>query len=146
MEKLTFSIEIDAPREKVWQVLWDDETYRIWTADFSEYGSYAVSDWEEGSEVLFLTGKNDGMFCEIDKKTTNEFIAFKHVGSIKNGEKVPFENEMKDWAGSTETYSLKNKDGRTVLTAESEIFEELKEFFMKTFPIALAKVKELAEK
>ena len=44
MEKQTFKITIDAPREKVWDVLWSDDTYREWTSVFSP-GSRAETDW-----------------------------------------------------------------------------------------------------
>ncbi|MGQ0827138.1 MAG: hypothetical protein ACT4ON_01960 [Bacteroidota bacterium] len=43
MEKLQFTIDIKASREKVWKTLWEDTSYRKWTSAFSE-GSYAVSD------------------------------------------------------------------------------------------------------
>ena len=45
MEKQEFKISINAPREKVWEVLWNDTTYPAWTAVFSE-GSHAVTDWK----------------------------------------------------------------------------------------------------
>jgi uncharacterized protein YndB with AHSA1/START domain len=54
MQKLNFSTTIDAPKEKVWQVLWDHDNYRKWTAPFCE-GSYAETDSKEGSKVLFLS-------------------------------------------------------------------------------------------
>jgi len=41
MKKIQFSTEINAPKEKVWNVLWDDATYRKWVSVFSE-GSKAV--------------------------------------------------------------------------------------------------------
>jgi hypothetical protein len=57
MEKLNFSINISAPKDKVWQTLWDDASYREWTSAFAE-GSYAETDnWKEGSEVKFLDPK-----------------------------------------------------------------------------------------
>ena len=43
MEKMNFSIDINAPKEKVWNVLWDDDSYRKWTSAFAE-GSYAKTD------------------------------------------------------------------------------------------------------
>ena len=45
MKKLQFSIEINAPKEKVWDTLWQDENYRKWTSVFME-GSFAESDWK----------------------------------------------------------------------------------------------------
>jgi uncharacterized protein YndB with AHSA1/START domain len=40
MQKLNFSTRINASKQKVWNTLWDDETYRLWTSAFAE-GSYA---------------------------------------------------------------------------------------------------------
>ena len=54
MKKLQFSIEINAPKEKVWDTLWQDENYRKWTSVFIE-GSFAESDWKEGGKIHFLT-------------------------------------------------------------------------------------------
>src|SRR5258706_121535 len=65
MKKLEFTVKINAPAAKVWSSLWNDETYRKWTSAFSE-GSHAESDWKEGSRILFLDGKGDGMFSLID--------------------------------------------------------------------------------
>lgn len=65
MEKLDFSIDINAPKEKVWNVLWNDATYPQWTAVFTE-GSHAESDWKEGSQILFLDGKGDGLVSKIE--------------------------------------------------------------------------------
>jgi uncharacterized protein YndB with AHSA1/START domain len=65
MEKMNFSIDINAPKEKVWNVLWDDNSYRKWTSPFAE-GSYAKTDnWKEGSKVLFLGPSGDGMVSKV---------------------------------------------------------------------------------
>lgn len=48
MTTLEFKIEINAPKEKVWDILWNDATYKQWTSVFCE-GNYVVSDWKEGS-------------------------------------------------------------------------------------------------
>ena len=42
MERLHFSIHIDAPLERAWRVLWDDATYTQWTARLGA-GSRVVS-------------------------------------------------------------------------------------------------------
>ena len=52
MEKQRFKIAISAKPEKVWDVLWNDQTYREWTSVFSD-GSHAETDWKKGSKVLF---------------------------------------------------------------------------------------------
>ncbi|AHE68160.1 hypothetical protein Loa_02623 [Legionella oakridgensis ATCC 33761 = DSM 21215] len=68
METLHFSININASKEKVWKILWGDKTFTDWTSVFAE-GSYAVSDWMEGSRIQFIDPKsNHGMSSVIEKK------------------------------------------------------------------------------
>ena len=144
MEKAAFSTTIEASVERVWNVLWEDETYRIWTSVFAE-GSHAVSDWEEGSRVTFFDGKGDGMYSLIAKLIPNELMLFHHQGSIKDGAEIPFEGEMANWSDSAEEYRLVDNNGITELTIEIDMVEEFKAFLNEKFPLALAKVKELSE-
>jgi hypothetical protein len=144
MEKLNFSIDINAPKEKVWKVLWDDETYTKWTSVFCE-GSSATTDWQEGSKVLFLDGKGSGMVSKIEAKKPNEFMSFKHLGAVKDGVEDTTSEKVKEWAGALENYTLKENDGVTTLTVEMDVVEEFKDFMLKTFPGGLQKVKELSE-
>ena len=145
MEKKQFKIEIAAPKEKVWKVLWGDTTYPAWTSAFAE-GSRAETNWEEGSKVLFLDGRGHGMVSTIAKKIPNEFMSFKHLGTVKDGVE-DFESEQtKEWSGALENYVLKTVNGKTELVVDMDIAEEYKDYFMNTWPKALDKVKELAEK
>ena len=53
MQKMQFSIEIEAPREKVWQTLWEDKTFRDWGGIIDEE-QYMVGKIAEGSEIQFI--------------------------------------------------------------------------------------------
>lgn len=145
MEKLKFSIRIDAPREKVWKTLWEDASYRAWTAAFSE-GSYAKTDWKKGSKVLFLNANEEGMVSEIADTRPNEYMSFRHLGMVKDGKEDTQSESVKAWAGGTENYTLKTVDGKTELLVDMDITVEMKDYFDKTWPQALDKLKELAEK
>ncbi len=144
MKKLHFSVQIKAPKEKIWKVLWDDITYRKWTGTFSE-GSYAVTDWQEGSKVLFLSPGGEGMFSIIAQKVPNKFMSFKHLGTVKGGEEQPDTEETKKWSGAMENYSLDEKNGVTELAVTMDITEDHEQYFKETFPKALESVKNLAE-
>jgi hypothetical protein len=144
MNHLKFSTQIRAPREKVWNVLWNDITYRKWTSVFNE-GSYAESDWNEGSKVKFLSPTGEGMYSRIDKKVPNEFMSFKHLGLIKEGKEQPQDEETQKWSGAMEDYRLKEINGLTELIVETDVTEDFQEFIEKTFPMALEKVKNLSE-
>ena len=140
MTTLNFSVEINAPKEKVWQILWDDQSYRQWTSVFME-GSHAKSDWQEGSKILFIAPSGDGMFSTIHKKVDNSQMVFKHLGEIKGGIET-----TSNWGGAFESYFLTDKDGATELKVELNTTEDFQQYFKDTFPKALALVKQLAEK
>jgi uncharacterized protein YndB with AHSA1/START domain len=146
MEKINFSTSINAPREKVWKVLWNDDSYRQWTSAFME-GSYAKTDnWKEGSKVLFLGPGGSGMVSTVAKNRTNEFMSFKHLGEVKNGVEDTESERAKGWAGAMENYRLTDENGKTKLEVDMDSNDEFKDYFEKTWPVALEKVKELAEK
>lgn len=144
MEKMNFSIDINAPKEKVWEVLWGDTTYNKWTSAFAE-GSHAVTDWKEGSKVLFLDGKGSGMVSKIESKKENEFMSFKHLGEVKDGVEDTTSEKVSQWAGALESYRLKETNGITLLEVEMDITDDFKDYFNNTFPKALDVVKELSE-
>jgi uncharacterized protein YndB with AHSA1/START domain len=145
MEKHTFKITIDAPRERVWEILWGENTYPAWTSVFSE-GSRVETDWEVGSKVLFLGGDDGGLVSRIADKKPNEFMSFRHEGMMQNGVEVYDDPKMKEWSGAMENYTLKAVDGKTELTINIDLTDEYKEYFEKAWPQALEKLKDMAEK
>lgn len=144
MEKLQFTTKINAPKEVVWKTLWEDATYRKWTSVFSPT-SYADTDWKEGSKVLFLDSKGDGMVSKIETNRPNELMSFKHLGEVKNGVEDTESDKVKGWAGAMENYTLKEADGLTELLVEMDMNEEYKDMFIGMFPKALEQVKLLSE-
>lgn len=144
MEKSTFKIAINAPRNKVWEILWGATSYPEWTAAFAE-GSRAVTDWQKGSKVLFTDGSDRGMVALIEEKIPNEFMSFKHLGEYDKGVEDLTSDKVKAWAGAFENYTLSTVDGKTELRVDMDLEEEFKDYFLKTFPLALNKVKELSE-
>jgi uncharacterized protein YndB with AHSA1/START domain len=141
MNRLHFSIDIAAPRDRVWSVLWEDASYRDWTSAFSP-GSYAESDWTEGSRIRFLdSSSRNGMSAVIEKKREGEFISFRHEAEIKDGQTQP----PAAWSGAHEDYTLSGTDGRTTLTVDLDAPDEYRQMFEDKFPQALQRVKKLSE-
>lgn len=146
MEKINLSVNINAPKEKVWEILWNDDTYRKWTAAYTE-GSHAVTDnWKEGTKVLFLDGKGSGMVSRVAENRPNEYMSFEHLGEVVNGVEDTTSERVKQWSGSKENYTLTQDGSNTELVIDMDITEDFKDYFLKTTPIALESVKELAEK
>lgn len=144
MKTLKFKIEINAPKEKVWSVLWEDSTYRKWTAVFCE-GSYFVGDWKEGSMMQFLTPNGDGMYSIIDQMVEKEYMAFKHLNMIKDSKVLEVDATTQEWIGAMETYRLKETNGKTILEATTDAVEKYVDYFNTTFIKALEVIKQLSE-
>ena len=145
MERLEFTIRIKATAEKVWSVLWEDKTYREWTSAFCE-GSYAVSDWNEGDKIHFMSPNGEGMNSIIETKIPNEYMAFKHIGEIKDFKELPIDEEAKKWSGYMEVYKLIPDGEYVILTSFVDVIEKHIDYFKEAFPKGLEKVKEIAEK
>lgn len=145
MEKIRFATQINAPKEKVWSVLWNDASYREWTSAFTA-GSHAITDnWKEGSKVLFLDPNGRGMVSIVAQNKPNEYMSFRHIGEVKDGKEDTTSDAVKAWAGSHENYSISETDGKTELVVDMDITEEFKDMFTKIWPRALENVKKLAE-
>ena len=142
LNQLHYTVDIAAPREKVWRVLWDDASFRDWSSVFAE-GSYAVSDWKEGSTVQFIDpGSNAGMSSVIEQKRPNEYISFRHEAEIKDGKVQP----PSDWSGAHENYTLTSRNGGTTLKVDLDVADEHRQMFEDKFPKALQRIKALAER
>jgi len=144
MERIYFKIEIDASKEKIWDILWDDISYPIWTAPFAE-GSKAVTDWKVDSKVLFLNAEGNGMVSKIADHIPNEYLSIQHLGIYKNGIEDYESEEVKKWGNAYENYKLSLRDAKALLSVELDTIEEYKGYFEEKWPVALAKIKELAE-
>lgn len=148
MVKLNYSIVIDADKEKVWNTMLDDETYRIWTEVFS-VGSHYAGDWKEGSNILFLApdknGSISGMVSRIRRNIPYEFVSIEHLGMVNSGQIDTTSDEVKGWAGAFENYTFNSISGKTELLIELDSNEDYKDMFDEMWPKALLKLKELAE-
>lgn len=144
MKRLHYEVSIEAPRDRVWEVLWSEETYGKWTAPFDE-GSQAVSDWEEGGKVLFLNGKGQGMYSRILKKDPEEYMSFQHIGMVMDGVEQPVDDKVKEWTGAEENYRLEEHHGKTLLIVSVDTSAEDEKMMDNSMGPALQLVKELAE-
>jgi uncharacterized protein YndB with AHSA1/START domain len=145
MQKHQFTIRIAAPREKIWEVLWNKDTYQKWTSAFMEGSTVETDSWKKGSKVRFVDAKGSGMVAMIAENVPNEFMSFKHLGEVKNGVEDTTSDKVSSWAGAMEEYSLKKDGDETELVIEMDITPEFSDYFLKTWPKALENVKRLSE-
>jgi hypothetical protein len=121
-----------------------DATYRQWTSAFQE-GSYAKTDWQEGSRVLFLGPDGDGMVSTIVTHKPGELLSITHLGVVTNGVEDTEPPEAREWAGALENYAAREADGVTRLTIEVDVPPSYRSYFEETWPKALKRLKDLVE-
>lgn len=143
-ELIKKSIEISAPKEKVWDVLLNDKFTRIWYAEFSE-GSHAETDWKVGSKALFTDKSNRGLVGKVIVNIPNEVISVEYQGLVMAGTEDYESDEAKNVKGARETYHLAEKNGVTRVSIECDMGEEWFESMSLAWDKALLKVKELSE-
>lgn len=141
-KKVEFFIEIRANKEKVWNTLWRDETFRQWSS-IIDPGTYMVGDLKEDNEIQFISSENSyGITSIVEKVVPGEFLLLKHKSDTKESGK---EKRDEQWTGSKESYTLTEKNGVTTLAVVFDVPLEFEEYFNENYPKALRKVKELSE-
>ena len=148
MQKLHFSIVIDAPKEKVWKTMLGEDTYKSWTEPFMP-GSHYVGDWSENSRMLFLApdeaGGMSGMVSVVREIRPNERVSVEHVGIVQDGKEDTSSEAVKNWAGTHEDYTLKDLGDKTEVLVDMDSNDEYKDMFQSVWPKALKKLKDLVE-
>jgi hypothetical protein len=146
MQTLHFSIFIEAPKEKVWNTMLEDATYREWTKHFSP-GSYYQGDWSEGSKMLFLgpnpeTGEEGGMVSRVKENRPYEYISLEHYGEIHNGVEKPWGEGLVSYENYT---FVEKEEGTEVFVEMTNVPDEYNEM-ADMWPTALEALKVLSEK
>lgn len=142
MPQLQFTTKIKATKQKVWETLWNDKTFRDWASIIDE-GTYMEGEIIEGQTVRFISSVSGyGVTSLVEKLVPYEFVLLKHMADTKDNGKNTRE---KEWTGGTESYSLIEQDGFTTLTIKTEVPKELEKIFLESMPKALERIMELGE-
>lgn len=142
MQEIQFTIEINAPKEKVWQVLWQDEMLREWM-DFIDSGTYMTGELKEGSIVQFNSAEGYGVTSMVTELVPNEFVLFKHQADTKKDGESSRDDQ---WTGGAESYRLTGAGDVTTLVMKFDVPLELRDIMLVSYPKALNKIKELSER
>ncbi|TFC91541.1 SRPBCC domain-containing protein [Cryobacterium sinapicolor] len=148
MDKLHFTIRVDAPVHTVWTTMLDESTYRDWTRTFHE-GSHYVGSWAQGGLIRFLApdqnGSHSGLVATVIENRRDEFISLEIRGEVSRGIDDTTSAHARRFAGAHEDYSFSESDGVTTLVVEVDTDEEFTAMFAADWPRALARLAELAE-
>ena len=139
------SIVINATPEQAWNALLDHENYKIWAGEFSP-GSYADTDWKEGSKVVFTDGSGYGILGRVIKHEPNHIISFEYDSVLEKGEENSTSESSLTIKGAHETYILTQNDDKTLtLDIAADMWEEYYDDMVEAWDRALNKIKELSE-
>ena len=151
MKKLQFKKEINATAQKVYETmlgLKNKTSYEHWTSAFNPTSTYEGS-WEKGSKIYFVgvdeKGKKGGMISKIVENQIAKFVSILHFGFLDGETEITSGEQVEKWAGGHENYSFQEINGVTTLTVDIDAIEDYLDFFNKTYPIALDKLKEISE-
>lgn len=143
MKTIQKTKQINAPKEKVWNVLLEDAYNRIWMAEFME-GSHAKTDWIVGHKVRFLDNNDNGLVGRIITKQPYEAIEMEYDGEVKNGQDDLDSDMARQMKGSRENYYLSEENGVTTLKIESDMDDNWIEMMSAAWDRALDKIEELS--
>lgn len=142
MNELEFTVEINASKEKVWNTLWQDETFRQWSG-LIDPGTYMKGELQLGNEVEFISAENGyGVTSLVAEVVPTEYLLLKHQADTQDSGE---QEREKEWTGGEESYHLKEVSGVTSLTVTFSVPATQEEYFKENYPRALDCVKELAE-
>jgi uncharacterized protein YndB with AHSA1/START domain len=148
MEKLQFKIDIKADVDKVFNTMLGQDTFKQWTAVFNPSSSLE-GDWRKGSKMRFIgvnkKGKKEGLVGEVKENIPNKFVSVQYIGLLDGENEITAGPEVDGWVGSYENYAFDKKDGTTTVTVDLDVTYEFIDYFNKTYPKALDKLKEIAE-
>jgi len=142
MKTMEYSIEIDASKDRVWETLWEEATFRDWSGIIDE-GTYMKGEMKEGSEVEFISSVSGyGVTSIVEKLQPEEFVSFRHRADTKE---TGQQTREKEWTGGVESYHLAENNGKITLTVKTDVPKEQEALFNERFPKALMRIKALAE-
>lgn len=148
MERLSYSVSIDRPVDKVYESMLDEQKFREWTSVFNPSSRFE-GDWNEGSLMRFYgvdeNGNTGGMLSKIRQNIPNRFVSIEHIGIIEDGREITKGEKVDDFAGALENYRFREKNGGTEVIVEFDTNENWKEYFSTTWPAALQLLKQVCE-
>ena len=147
MKRLTFQVHINADLKKVVKIMLNEDTFKVWTSAFNPTSHFEGS-WDEGSKMLFVgindKGQKEGMVSRIKKHIPYQYVSIEHLGILQDGIEIT-EGEDIPWKGAEENYSYEEINGVSIIKVELDTVEESIDYFEKSYPEALQKLKQLCE-
>ncbi len=144
LQRLQFSVRIHAPVARVWQLMFDPESYRDWTSAFME-GSYFEGSWEQGQRLRFLAPNGEGMLAEVAENRRHAFLSLRHIGFIADGKEDTDSEQVRALLPAHENYTFRAVPEGTELVIDQDVGQDHAAMMSEMWPKALARLKALSE-
>ena len=139
-------IVINAPRQKTWKVVTSADCFSKWVSVFQGDNVHFEGEFSEGNIIRFLDAAGDGVIAKVLEYREAERVEWEFVGVLlKGSENYTDEPETEGWRGLRESFALSGCNGGILLSVMSECPDGYSEYMNKTWPLALEKIKQLAE-
>lgn len=145
MKKIKKFIEINAPKEKVWEALVDNNVNIIWYAFFGE-GTHAETDWKVGSKATFTDNTGSGLVSKVVVSKPFEELSIEHQGIVTNGDEDYESDIAKMVKGGLENYYLSENGGLTKLSIECDMSASYFDSMSAAWDEALQKISDLSKR
>ena len=143
MTHLELPITIAAPAARVWDCMFNPLAYRDWTRAFAE-GSYFEGSWQAGHRLRFLDPRGFGMEAVVDENRLHEVVALRLVGEIRDGKPLADSRLHREPAHERYVFNA-TPAGGTLLVVQLQGSDGFLDFLNATWPLALRRLKALAE-
>jgi uncharacterized protein YndB with AHSA1/START domain len=146
MKNISYSVDINAPREKVWRIMSTHGPYEEF-AGAGWPGATFQGEWRAGADMKFVSPNQGGTLAKLEEYVPQDHVLAKHIAVLKaDGSEDRTSEEAKSWIGTTERYTFSENNGRTTLRVDINTPPNWEKMFNDGWPKALAKLKELAER
>lgn len=144
----TFSgeIVINAPPQKVWKAVLSADSFSKWVSVFEGDNPHYKGEFAEGNIVRFLDAAGNGVIAKVLEYREAERAEWEYVGvMLKGSENYTDAPETEGWRGLHESFELSGCNGGVLFSVVSECPDSYAEYMNNTWPLALRKIKQLAE-
>jgi len=118
----------------------DVNHFREWVSVFSP-NSYFEGSWNKGEKIVYLSpdenGAIQGMISTIQENIPCKQIYIQPCGLVMNGIEVLEGEQVQGLEQTYEKYMSNQKGNVTELRIEVAVYNELEDYFNKTWPEAL---------
>lgn len=149
---MQFRRDINAPAKKVYATTIGKETFKKWTFVFNPTSDFetdsADGSWEKGAKIRFIglneEGKKEGMVGYIRENVPAKFVSIEYVGVLDGDMELTEGPVAEEWRGF-ENYTFEDHGETASIVVDLDVNDQMIDYFGKTYPEALNKLKAICE-